>query len=75
MMAKKAIFTAAPAEAVSFVPSTDFTEYPFGPDEPVQFRGGIPSPTVPAEFVERMRTEGKVSEPAADTAPDQPDEG
>lgn len=78
MMAKKSIST-SPAEPVSFVPATDFTEYPFGPAAPVQFRGGIPSPAVPADFLERMRAEGKAAasdadpdaEPAVDPAPDQ----
>ena len=82
-MVKRAKSSAAGVpEAI--LPLTDFRSDPWetGDRNAVSFRAGIMSSPVPAEFAQKMRDEGKAAprpsslntEPAADTAEDQPAE-
>ncbi len=50
-MAKKSLLT--------FTPAVDFTGYPFG--EKVDFRAGVESSPVPAEYVDLIREKGMLA--------------
>jgi hypothetical protein len=81
-MAKRTIETGGEPEAI--LPLTDFRGDPWetGDKSAVSFRAGIMSSPVPFTFARKMRDEGKAApksvssatEPAADTAEDQPAE-
>lgn len=50
------------SDLVTFMPAEDFTGYPFG--DPVEFRAGVESAPVPADYLTLLKSKGHVADSA-----------